>query len=335
MIPKAIVDDYDTMLKYAMIPIKGESLVIALILVFILSMIIGIFLAANDFGDLIKNIRSDLNINIKIFSLGIFYGLILFFIIYGLVRGYIFYKIDVIKNQVESVLPDFLLSLSANLRAGMVLDQAITNAARPELGVLSNKINERMKEVYSGVPVEKALLRLSNDFDSSLFRRVIRIIAEGVKSGASLADVIDKLAMDIRDIRNYRDQVKASLSSYKTFILIAVVIGMPVLYAISLKMIDVFYKVFSEIKDLNFDVYKTYTPVIVNFTAPKLGKVVFLYYAISMIMISVLLTSRLLASIENQRSEFYIKFFFNSILAFTVFYLTSYMIEILFRSLNI
>lgn len=59
-----------------------------------------------------------------------------------IMAAYLFFMLvaDSRANQIETVLPDALQLISANVRAGMTIDRAIWLSARPEFGVLEEEI---------------------------------------------------------------------------------------------------------------------------------------------------------------------------------------------------
>ena len=65
-------------------------------------------------------------------------GLLFFF--------YMDYKIYMRKVGIERVFPDFLQLTSANIRAGMAIDQALWHAIRPNFGVLAKEMEDVEKD---------------------------------------------------------------------------------------------------------------------------------------------------------------------------------------------
>ena len=69
---------------------------------------------------------------------GILVGLLLGFILgSGLRYLTLYYAIDSRQKRVEDLLPDFLLLVAGNIRAGMTSFSALKSSSRPEFGALS------------------------------------------------------------------------------------------------------------------------------------------------------------------------------------------------------
>lgn len=346
VLSRRLIKDLDRRLKMADININGEFLGGFLVLMSILSLLVGYLLAYNDVGGIFEKIRvRDITISfqdqkfviskefIRLFSGTLIYGVLLYIIILLIINGIIDIKEDKIRRDAERILPEFLMNLAAEIRSGNIIDRAILDAAKEEYGMFSQKIRARMKEYYSGIPLDQTLLRLSEDFSSVLIRRTFVIMVEGIKTGARLADIIEKLAIDIREIQNYKDEIATTLTTYRSFILIATVFGMPLLYAISLKLLDVLYGAFSQLKDINIS--PGVLPVNINIGLPSIDKEAFLYFAILSIFVTSIFTSKILSSSENNKTMFYRNLLVTLSIAYVLLYLFILAINSLFRGLNI
>jgi type II secretory pathway component PulF len=155
-------------------------------------------------------------------------------------------RIESRKNQVESVLPDFLHIAASNVRAGMPVDQALWFAARPEFGLLSQEIESVAKRTFGGEPFTQTLERLSARFDSPLLHRTVSLIKHGVASGGEMASILEDTAKDVRRIQLIKKEITASMLMYVIFITFASVIGAPFLYAVSFKLISVLQRVWGQ-----------------------------------------------------------------------------------------
>lgn len=160
-------------------------------------------------------------------------------------------RIESRKNQVESVLPDFLHIAASNVRAGMPIDQALWFAARPEFGLLSQEMGAVAKRTFGGESLTQTLERLSARFDSPLLRRTVSLINHGVSSGGEMAGILEDTAKDVRRAQLIRKEITASMLMYVIFITFASVIGAPFLYAVSFKLISVLQKVWGQMSRAN------------------------------------------------------------------------------------
>jgi len=152
---------------------------------------------------------------------------------------------DTRRRKVEDVLPDFLSLSSANVRAGMTIDQAMWYAAKPEFGILSDEVSIVAKKAFGGVPFNTAIDHLSDRFNSKAVRRTVALIKQGIASGGKLADILERTAEDSRQMQNLRKEISTSLIMYVIFIVFAGAIGTPFLFAISGKLVAIIESVFS------------------------------------------------------------------------------------------
>ncbi|MEM1893615.1 MAG: type II secretion system F family protein [Candidatus Anstonellales archaeon] len=346
ILPRPYVYEWDRKLKYANISLSGEFITGSLVLLAFLSLIMGFILASNDVGEVfrklgIKDITIQFNEDrfvitrdtIIIFSGTLIYGVLLYILFYLIISGYVDLKGDIVRRESERVLPEFLMNLAASIRSGNIIDQAMLDAAKEEYGYFSKLVRARVKEYYSGVPIDQAILKLSEDFDSVVVRRSFIIIVEGIKTGARLADIIEKLALDIREIQNYKDEISTSLTTYRSFIFIASVFGMPLLYAISLKLIEVLYRTFAQIGDMNIS--PGLLPLNIQLSVPSISKDAFLYFAVLSIFITSLFTSKIISNSESRKSEFYKNLVVTLVIGYLLLYIFINLIDSLFGGLNI
>ena len=72
-------------------------------------------------------------------------------------------------RKIEHIFPDFLQSVSSNLRAGMTVDRAMVLSSRPEFDPLDKEILQVGKDISTGKPVELALKNMSKRINSEFF----------------------------------------------------------------------------------------------------------------------------------------------------------------------
>lgn len=141
-------------------------------------------------------------------------------------------------SEVEEILPDALLLMAANIRAGMSLDRAVWLSARPEFGPLEEEIKRVGRKVLGGENMEKALLEMKKRIKSNILDRAVRLITEGIKSGGEMAHLLEETASDIRNSQEMHREVKSNVMMYSIFIIFASVFGAPLLFSISLYFIE-------------------------------------------------------------------------------------------------
>lgn len=134
----------------------------------------------------------------------------------------------------EEMLPDMLRLISSNLRAGIIPERAFLMSARTEFGPLSEQVREAGKCLVVGESIEKAFKIIPEKINSSVLRKTINLIVEGITKGGNLAPLLEHLAEDIKGSLMLRRDIKAQVTSYTMFIFLAIGIGSPILYGASL-----------------------------------------------------------------------------------------------------
>jgi flagellar protein FlaJ len=153
---------------------------------------------------------------------------------------------------VEEVLPDALMMMSMNIKAGLTTDRALLEAARKEFGPLETEIRRAGKQILAGKDIRHALLEMPKRIKSKVLERTIQLIVEGIESGGELADLLQQTAEDIQTTRMAQAEVRANVMMYAIFIFFAAGIGAPLLFGISTYIVQVLANQYS-----HFDISQT------------------------------------------------------------------------------
>lgn len=140
------------------------------------------------------------------------------------------------KTEMENVLPDALLLISANLKSGLSIEKAFLLSARDEFGPLAEEFRQTAMEMFGGKPVDEALLQMENRIKSELFKETLKLLVDGIQSGGNTADLLESSADDIRASLELQEEISSSIQMYTIFILMAAMIGAPLLFSISVYM---------------------------------------------------------------------------------------------------
>ncbi|MCL4362333.1 MAG: type II secretion system F family protein [Candidatus Parvarchaeota archaeon] len=165
--------------------------------------------------------------------LGIFFGGII------LVRSMLSMFADSIAAKIEKVLPDMLLLMAANLRAGMIPENSFIASMKPEFGKLNYLLNKAAIETQAGKNFSEALLEMNDMTNSEFFKDSVRIISEGIRSGAELHLILENLASNLLQNESIRNDMRAQVKSYSLFIFIAATLAAPLLYGVSSFLIGI------------------------------------------------------------------------------------------------
>jgi len=150
-------------------------------------------------------------------------------------------------NFVEKILPDALLLISSNMRSGLTPDRAIMLSAREEFGPLEKEIRNVAKKAMSGTGLDDALMQITKNIRSKMLERTIALLVEGMNSGGEFATLLEHIALDIRDLSILQNEVRASVTMYGIFILIASAFGAPLLFGVSTYLITQITQITSQI----------------------------------------------------------------------------------------
>jgi flagellar protein FlaJ len=103
-------------------------------------------------------------------------------------------------EELERVLPDALRQMASTLRAGVSIDAALEDISNSNYGELSKEFTRVVNEVSRGRTLESALLALARRSNAPLYDRAFHLIVEGIERGAALANVLDSVANDAKEI---------------------------------------------------------------------------------------------------------------------------------------
>ncbi len=149
------------------------------------------------------------------------------------------YLIDKRRTFVDSILPDYLQLTSANIRSGVALDKALIGAARMEFKYFRDDILLMGKQLYAGETMQNALTNLAGRYRSMQLKRTVRMMTEALRYGGGMSDILAQLAKDLRNQNIMHKEVAGQLFMYTIFIVFASVVGAPVLYGLTNRMISI------------------------------------------------------------------------------------------------
>jgi Flp pilus assembly protein TadB len=142
-------------------------------------------------------------------------------------------------QKMEQVLPDFLEMVATNLRGGMSFEQSLWASITPEFSVLADEISLTAKKVLTGTELSVALQEFSEKYDSDTLKRTMSLIIGEVDAGGAIADVLDRIIMNMKDTRKLRQEMATSVLSYMIFIAAVVVVIGPGLFALSFNIMTI------------------------------------------------------------------------------------------------
>ncbi|MEM3422904.1 MAG: type II secretion system F family protein [Candidatus Bilamarchaeaceae archaeon] len=261
--------------------------------------------------------------------------IIFYFVAFIILAAYLIMRVENRRNQLEAVLPDFLMLVSSNIKSGMTLDQAMWYAAKPEFGLLSEETKAVIKGTFSGQSLDKSLDTLAARFASKPFERTILLIKQANATGGELTSVLEKTADDVRESLIIKKEIAASLVMYEIFVIFASVIGTPFLFAVGGKLIEVFEKISIHMPSTTgfSQVYGTFSTV--NLGAPVITASDFFWFSIPTIFVTCLISSFIVSAIKTGSRSSGMKYFpFMLFGAYVVYWIASTLLNSIFTTFS-
>lgn len=256
----------------------------------------------------------------------VFFGLYLVSMLVMFV--YLDFKIFERTKQIENVLPDFLQLTSANISAGMPIDRALWFAVRPRFGVLASEMEEIAKSTFTGDDLTDSLLQFTKKYDSRVLKESVNLIIAGIDSGGELAELLSKIADNIRQTKLMKKEISAAVMTYVIFIGAASIIAAPVLFALSTQLLRVITSIAS-----SFDTGGTTSTVgafSLNFSSEAIAMGDFVAFSVVVIAVTSFFSSAIIGVIRKGTVKGELKNFpiFVAI-ALVVYYFASLLLKLL------
>jgi Flp pilus assembly protein TadB len=150
-------------------------------------------------------------------------------------------------KKMEEILPDFLELVSSNLKGGLSFERSLWTSIKPRFGILSNEIAIAAKKVMTGGDVEDALTEFADKYDSPTLRRTITLIVGEIQSGGKISDIIDNVVDNLKKTQILKEEMTASVITYMIFIAAVVIFISPVLFALSLNLLQIIQQVTGQV----------------------------------------------------------------------------------------
>lgn len=130
-------------------------------------------------------------------------------------------------SEIEKVAPDFLRQLSTMLKVGLSFENAMEDMSKYGQGPLYDEVKRTIIEIRMGRNIDDAWIAMSKRLKSRDLERIFLIILDGRKSGSSMANVINNVSDDLRDLLALKRERKATVMMSVMFLFISAVIATP------------------------------------------------------------------------------------------------------------
>ncbi len=178
---------------------------------------------------------------------GVSYFLVEYFIpnlqINGLLIGFISFiaigslaiiiPISIRNSRIESIelnLPDALKHMSLVLKAGGTTETSLEEVSNSDYGPLSADLKNGLKALREGKSFDDVMMGLGNTSGSELFKRVVSVVIDARKAGAGLADVLNAIAEDARDVQRIKRERASRSMMHVMFLVISGLVLAPFIF---------------------------------------------------------------------------------------------------------
>jgi len=134
--------------------------------------------------------------------------------------------------QIEKFFPAALREMSDILKSGGTYEYALREVSMIDYGPLTKELQKILRRLEDGTNFEDAFSSINENVDSALIRKVVTIILDSVKAGAGLADVLDEIAEDARNLYKLQQERKAKTTMQVLFIVAAGSVIAPAIFGL-------------------------------------------------------------------------------------------------------
>ncbi len=160
-------------------------------------------------------------------------GFLVFAITLNLGLGLPYYKYFKNLELIEKYWPDSLRLIADTMKSGSSLDYAIREASSADFGPLSLEFNEIIRRLEMGDTMSQALNHMSLRIESKIVRRTITLIQECLKTGAQLADVLEEIAQDTKQVFRIKKERETKTLLQVIFIFAAGAVIAPFIFGLT------------------------------------------------------------------------------------------------------
>jgi len=148
-------------------------------------------------------------------------AIVVFAVIADLSIGMPYFKALNRIDQIEQAFPDILKQMADTLRAGGTYEYTLREISESEYGPIKKEMQAVLRKLEEGENFENSLKTLSENIDSRLVQRVITIIIDSVRSGAGLAEILEQISEDVREMNRLDRERKSRTMMQVIFMAVA------------------------------------------------------------------------------------------------------------------
>lgn len=140
-------------------------------------------------------------------------------------------------DRIEAALPDVLNHISAVLRAGGTVESALEEVSQSDYGPISPHIAQGLQQLREGRSIDEVLDEMAVKSGSKLFRRIARITIDSRKAGAGLAEVLEAIADDSKEMMRIRRERVSRTTMHVAFLYTTSLALVPFIFGFTLSIV--------------------------------------------------------------------------------------------------
>lgn len=141
-------------------------------------------------------------------------------------------------NEIEKNIPNALREMADILKSGGTYEYALREITSLNYGQLSKEFEKVLIRLEEGSNLEDALHVLIEDVDSDLVHKVIGIVVDSISAGAGLADILEEISEDARQIYKLEQDRKAKTTMQVLFIFAAGGLIAPAIFGLVMTIVE-------------------------------------------------------------------------------------------------
>lgn len=155
----------------------------------------------------------------------------------SLIYGVPYYIRTTRVEKIETALPDVLKHISAVLKAGGTLENALEEIAASDYGPMSALVEKGLKQLKEGQTIDEVLETMAANSGSPLFKRVAHVTVDSKRAGAGLADVLEAIASDTRELVHIKRERVSRSTMHTSFLYITSLFLVPFIFGFTLAIV--------------------------------------------------------------------------------------------------
>ncbi len=211
----------------------------------ILAIVAALYIGFNIYGAV--NHLHPLSVGILVFLFWAITAIILSLTAMGAIYFYLNLKIFSRVKEMDSILPDYLVLVSTNLKGGLSFEKSLWFAIKPEFGVLAEEMGSVSKKVMTGTELKEALQEFAEKYDSPSIKRTMDLITGQIDSGGEIASVLDETIETLRKTKMLKEEMAANTLMFSIFIGAIVTVISPLLFSLALNLLNILISVSASI----------------------------------------------------------------------------------------